>query len=264
MNRIDIKFNELKKKNKKALIPFVTAGDPNIATTEKIVLNICNKGADIVEIGLPYSDPLADGPIIQNSSQNALKNGVKTKDIMNCVKNIREHTDTPIVYLVYYNSIFRYGVDKFISDSGKCGVDGIIIPDLPIEERESIIDIAKKYEVYLIPLVAPTSKDRIKQIVNSGGGFVYCVSKNGVTGITGNINTNMKEYIDIVATYTDLPKAIGFGIKGPKMVAKFKEYCNGIIVGSALVDIIDKSSNEETVIKNAGSFVEELREALDS
>lgn len=263
MNRIDLKFEELKKQNKKALIPFVTAGDPSLESTVNIVLEMDKKGADIVEIGIPYSDPLADGPIIQGSSQRAIERGAKIKNIMEVVKKIRDKSDIPLVYLVYYSSIFKYGLEEFIFKASDCGIDGIIIPDLPIEERNDIINISKKYGIYLIPLVAPTSKKRIKEIAGLGAGFVYCVSKNGVTGVGEQIKTDIKEYMELVGSYTKLPKALGFGISGPDMAKKFKPYCDGIIIGSAIVNMIYKCENEKDILEKVGTFISKMKESLE-
>ncbi len=236
MNRIDKKFEDLKKEGRKALITFITAGDPDIETTYDIVLALEEGGADIIELGIPYSDPLADGPTIQASSQRALNKGVKIPDIMRIVEKIRLKSDIPLVYLVYYNSIFKYGMQKFLEESKKAGVDGLIIPDLPLEERKDILKEADKYSIYLIPLVAPTSKERIKLITENGKGFVYCVSITGVTGARENIETDIEEYMKTVSQYTDMPKAIGFGISTPEMAKKLKDFSDGIIVGSAIVE----------------------------
>lgn len=263
MNKIDNKFKELKKKHKKALIPFITVGDPDINTTEKIVINMVKHGSDIIELGIPYSDPLADGPIIQKSSQRSLKNGIKVKDIMKISLKIRKKVQVPLIYLVYYNSVFVYGVENFIIDSHKAGIDGIIIPDLPIEERTDIINIANKYDMYLIPLVAPTSNERIKNIVKGGGGFVYCVSKNGVTGIGGKM-IDMDSYISTINKYTNLPKAVGFGISGPEMANKLKQYYDGVIIGSAIINVISKSKDNCEAIENTGKFIDDIRKALDN
>lgn len=262
MNRIDLKFSQLKEKNEKALIPFITAGDPDLETTVKIVLAMENSGADIIELGIPYSDPLADGVTIQASSNRALKNGVKIFKIMDTVKNIREKIQVPLVYLVYYSSIFKYGMEKFIKECSSCGIDGLIIPDLPIEERKDIITMGGKYGVYLIPLVAPTSKERIEKIVRGARGFVYCVSVNGVTGARNSINTDIKEYMKIVSSYTDIPKALGFGISSAAMAEKFKPYCEGIIVGSALIDKIAEGKDKEDMLNSVKAFIGELKNAL--
>lgn len=262
MNRIDEKFKLLKEKNEKAMIPFITAGDPDLDTTVDLVIAMEQAGADIIELGIPYSDPLADGVTIQQSSTRALKNGAKISKIMNTVKEIRKKSQVPLVYLVYYNSIFKYGMEKFIEECSNVGVDAIIIPDLPIEERKDIIDVADKYGVYLIPLIAPTSKERIKTITNNGKGFVYCVSTTGVTGVRQKISTNIEEYMDIVSQYTKMPKALGFGISNAEMAKEFKPYCDAIIVGSAIVKKVAEGKNKEEVIENVTKFVSGIKEVL--
>ncbi|MDD3224860.1 MAG: tryptophan synthase subunit alpha [Clostridium sp.] len=262
MNRIEMKFKELKEKNEKAMIPFITAGDPDFKTTEKLVYAMEESGADIIELGIPYSDPIADGPVIQTSSLRSLKNGTKISKIMDEVKKIRKNTEIPLVYLVYYNCIFKYGMKKFIGDCKTAGVDGIIIPDLPIEEREDILKIADNYEVALIPLIAPTSKERIKKIVTHARGFVYCVSTTGVTGTRSSINTNMEEYMDTVSKYSKIPKAIGFGISNAKMAEELKKYCDGIIIGSAIVKKVDNEKDENSMISEVKDFVRDVKDVL--
>ncbi|EMT38785.1 tryptophan synthase, alpha chain [Thermoanaerobacter thermohydrosulfuricus] len=262
MNRIDKKFEALKGEGRKALITFITAGDPDIETTYDIVLALEEAGADIIELGIPYSDPLADGPTIQASSQRALNKGVKIPDIMKIVEKIRLKSDIPLVYLVYYNSIFKYGIQKFLKESKDVGIDGLIIPDLPIEERKDISEEADKYDIYLIPLVAPTSKERIKLITQNGKGFVYCVSITGVTGAREDIETDIEEYMKMVSQYTNMPKAIGFGISTPEMAKKLKDFSDGIIVGSALVERIAKGYNKSEMLQEVKSFVSSLKEVL--
>ncbi|MBE0067879.1 tryptophan synthase subunit alpha [Thermoanaerobacterium thermosaccharolyticum] len=262
MNRIDKKFYELKQKGLKAMIPFITAGDPSLDVTVELVFKMEEGGADIIEIGIPYSDPLADGPIIQASSTRALKNGTKINNIMNAVKKIRQKSEIPLVYLVYYNSIFKYGIERFVNEAKESGIDGLIIPDLPLEERKDIKEISEKYGIYLIPLVAPTSKERIKSICESGKGFVYCVSTKGVTGIRNSIETDIKEYMRTVSEYTNMPKAIGFGISGPDMAKRFAPYCDGIIVGSAIVKMINDSRSKEDIYDNVKKFIFSIKEAI--
>ncbi|MBE3592770.1 MAG: tryptophan synthase subunit alpha [Thermoanaerobacter sp.] len=262
MNRIDKKFEALKGGGRKALITFITAGDPDIETTYDIVLTLEEAGADIIELGIPYSDPLADGPTIQASSQRALNKGVKIPDIMKIVEKIRLKSDIPLVYLVYYNSIFKYGIQKFLKESKDAGIDGLIIPDLPIEERKDILEEVDKYDIYLIPLVAPTSKERIKLITENGKGFVYCVSITGVTGAREDIETDIEEYMKMVSQYTNMPKAIGFGISTPEMAKKLKDFSDGIIVGSALVERIAKGYNKSEMLQEVKSFVSSLKEVL--
>lgn len=262
MNRIYLKFKDLKNKGEKAMISFITAGDPDFKITEELVYGMEEAGADIIELGIPYSDPIADGVTIQKSSARALKNGTTISKIMQCVKSIRVNTEIPLVYLVYYNSVFKYGINRFIEECKKVGIDGIIIPDLPIEERKEILNIADKFEIALIPLIAPTSKERIEKIVTNASGFIYCVSTNGVTGARSEINTDIKAYMDTVSKFTDIPKAIGFGISSAKMAKELKEYCDGIIIGSAIVKKVDESENTEEMLKNVKGFVSEVKKVL--
>jgi tryptophan synthase alpha chain len=262
MNRIDKKFKELRENNEKAMIPFVTAGDPDLRTTAELVLAMEKAGADIIELGIPYSDPLADGVVIQESSNRALKAGAKISGIMDTVRQIRKSSQVPLVYLVYYNSILRYGMERFLSECSEAGMDGLIIPDLPIEERKEMLEIAGRYGVYLIPLVAPTSKDRIRKITDDGKGFVYCVSTNGVTGIRQEIGTDISGYMDIVSQYTGMPKALGFGISGPEMARKYRDHCDAVIVGSAVIKKIAGAACPEQAVAEASEFVSEIKAAL--
>ncbi|WP_186430793.1 tryptophan synthase subunit alpha [Clostridium sp. BSD9I1] len=260
MNRIDDKFQQLKKKDEKALITFITAGDPDLETTVELVLAMEKSGADIIELGIPYSDPIADGEVIQASSQRSLSQGSNIENIMDAVKKIRvSSSQVPVLYLVYYNCIFKYGIEKFLSQCSEVGIDGLIIPDLPLEERGEISNYALEQNIHLIPMVAPTSKERIGAIIEGGRGFVYCVSVNGVTGVRNNINTDLKEYMETVKTFSDIPVALGFGISDASMVKKYKEHCDGVIVGSALVKLIAENQGKEVEI--ATKFVKELKEA---
>ena len=261
MNRIDNKFSQLKKINKKALITFITAGDPDLQTTEELVIAMENAGADIIELGIPYSDPLADGITIQASSARALKAGAKIVNIMSTVKKLRETTQIPLIYLNYYNSVFKYGLEKFMKECSESGIDGLIIPDLPVEERADIIKVCDKFGIYLIPLVAPTSKERIKPITKDGKGFVYCVSVSGVTGTRNKITTNIEEYMTEVSKYTDMPRALGFGISSAQMVHKFKPYCDAIIVGSAIIKKVEQSKTPQEAVQNVKKFTLELATA---
>ncbi|OHW63206.1 tryptophan synthase alpha chain [Andreesenia angusta] len=262
MNRIDKKFQELKEKNEKALIVFITPGCPNLEITEELVLSMEKSGADIVELGVPYSDPIADGKVIESSSQLARENGVKTRTVMEMASGIRSKSEVPLVLLVYFNSIFAFGSEKFLKLASESGVDGIIIPDLPLEEREDIIEECNEYGVNFIPLVTPTSKDRIKEIASGGGGFIYCVSVAGVTGERKEFSADITDYMKSVAEVTEVPRAIGFGISSPEMASKYKELSEGIIVGSAIVrrTLEDKSNDE--IIEDVSSFVKSLKDAI--
>lgn len=262
MSRISKKFKELKLKNETALIGFITPGCPNTDITTDLVLEMEKKGLDIIEISIPYSDPIADGKIIQESSMLARENGVKAATVFKTIEEIREKSEIPIALMVYFNSIFAYGYDRFLNKCSEVGVDGIIVPDLPMEEREELLEIAELYKVDFIPLVTPTSKDRVANIVEGGSGFVYCVAVLGVTGERTDINTEIGEYIDIVSQTTDLPKAIGFGISTPEMAEKYKNFAEGIIVGSAIVKRTMEDKNNSDIIEDVSRFVNSLKEKL--
>lgn len=262
MNRIDMVFNDLREKGSKALITYITAGDPNLGATADLIIEMEKAGADIIELGIPYSDPLADGPVIQRASARALNNGIKIADIMNMVRSVRQATQIPLIYLVYYNSVFKYGIDRFVKEAHDVGIDGIIIPDLPLEERGEVFDITKQYSIHLIPLVAPTSHQRIPKIVENAGGFVYCVSTTGVTGERDEIQTNIKDYMEEVSRYTDMPKAIGFGISNPDMASQLKDYCDGIIIGSAIVSLIEKAASRDEMLDSVYRFIRGVKRVL--
>lgn len=264
MNRIEDKFNELKKLGKKALITFVTAGDPDLGTTKAIVREMAVRGADIIELGIPFSDPIAEGPVIQAANARALSKGVKIGGIMDAVKELRKDVDIPLLYLLYFNSILRYGIERFFRDCRASGIDGVIIPDLPFEEREEIEEFAKANEIIAITLVSPVSGGRIKEIAKDARGFLYCVSSLGVTGVRKDFNTDFQEFFSQINRASGIPKALGFGISSPEQVKALKDYCDGIIVGSAIVKIIENSEDSARAIRNIGEYVPKLRYALDS
>ncbi len=264
MSRIGVKFNELRELNKKALITFVTAGDPDLDGTKRIVEAMERNGADLIELGIPYSDPVAEGPVIQAANVRALKNNIKIKDIMNAVKDMRKTVEVPLIYLLYYNCIFKYGADRFFSDCADSGIDGVIIPDLPFEEKDEIDGVALKYGIDIISMVSPVSKERIEMISKSARGFLYCVSSLGVTGERNSFSTDFGEFFSIIDKYTSIPKAIGFGISTPEHVKSLKGYSDGLIVGSAMVRQIERSRNIEETIDNITEYVKVLRAALDS
>lgn len=250
MNRIEQKFNELKKQHKTAYITYVTAGDPSIEQTEKLVYAMEDAGADIIEIGIPFSDPLADGPVIQDAAVRALTNGVTISKIMNCVVNIRKNTNIPLLYLVYFNTILNYGVKDFVAKCVEVGIDGLIIPDLPLEERKEIIEYISENNIALIPLVAPTSKERIKDVISGGNGFVYCVSSLGVTGTRQDFYSGIEEYLEDVKKQSNLPIAIGFGISDKSKVERFSKIVDGVIVGSAIVRVVEKTNGDVEAVKD--------------
>jgi tryptophan synthase alpha chain len=255
MNRIDQKFIELKNKNKKALITFTTAGHPTIEKTKEIILLKDAAGADIIEIGIPFSDPLADGPVIQASSMKALKNGLKVKDVFRMVEEVRKVTEVPLVFLVYFNTIFNYGKKAFVDKCKTIGIDGLIIPDLPFEEEKELLMFLDD-SLYLIPLISPISKDRVKKILHQKKGFVYCITSLGTTGQADGFYKNTKNYLQSVKEVTDLPIAIGFGIKTTDQIQEFMPFIDGYIVGSRIVQCVEEHhDNLSKVVKLVTSLV---------
>lgn len=224
--------------NKKAFIAFITAGDPSLEKTEEFVLTAEKAGADLVEIGIPFSDPIADGPVIQEANVRALKNHVTTDDIFNLVASIRKKTDIPLVFLTYLNPVFKYGYEKFLKRCQELGLDGLIIPDLPFEEKGEIAPLAKQYGVDIISLIAPTSEQRIKMIAEDSSGFLYVVASMGVTGVRTEIKTDLPSILKAVKAASDTPAAVGFGINTPEQARTISQYADGVIVGSAIVKII--------------------------
>jgi tryptophan synthase alpha chain len=258
MNRIDVYFNKVKENNGKALIPFVTCGaDFTVEETADLVIELEKEGATVVEIGVPFRDPLADGPIIQNAYTKALTNGTKVKDVFRCVELIREKSEVPIVLMVYFNVVYFRGIENFMKEAAESGVDGIIVPDVPLEERGELIKACEENGLYLIPLVARTSRDRIAAITKDAKGFVYCVSTNGTTGERSTLDSGTEEYLAEVRKIVDIPMCIGFGISSKEVVKEVKDYCDGVIVGSAIVKRMAKGKKE--VI----DFIKDLKEGFN-
>lgn len=247
-------------KNTKAFIPFLTGGDPTIDKTEEYIYKMVEAGADIIEIGIPFSDPIAEGPVIQEANIRALKNGATPERIFEMVERVRTKTQVPIVFLTYLNPVFNYGYDKFFARCKKAGVDGIIIPDMPFEEKGELAEEAKKNGVDIISLIAPTSADRIQMIAKEAQGYVYVVSSLGVTGMRSEIKTDLKSIIDLVKQATDVPAAVGFGINTPEQAAEISKISDGVIVGSAIVKIIEKYG--ENAADEVYNYVKEMKDAI--
>lgn len=226
--------------NKKAFIGFITAGDPTIEKTEEFILEMADAGAALIELGIPFSDPIADGPVIQEANIRALSAGCTTDKIFEMVAEVRQKTDIPLVFLAYLNTLYRYGYERFCSRCQECGIDGVVIPDLPFEEREELVPTASKYGVDVITMVAPTSKERIKMVVKDATGFIYVVSSMGVTGARSEITTDVGEIVEIIRSVTDTPTAIGFGINTKEQVRKYSEIADGAIIGSGIVKIVEQ------------------------
>lgn len=239
MNRIGEVFN-----NKKAFIPFVTAGDPNLEITEKLVLKMAEAGADLIELGIPFSDPVAEGPVIQEADYRALEAGTTTDKIFDMVERIRNVTDIPIAFMTYVNPIYTYGVERFMENCKKVSIDAIIVPDVPFEEKEELLPYCEKFGITFISMIAPTSKERVKMIAKEAKGFLYCVSSMGVTGERREIGTEVGELIKIVKEVNDIPCAIGFGISTPEQATTMAAISDGVIVGSAIVRIVGQYGKE--------------------
>lgn len=244
----------------KAFIPFITCGDPDIATTKAAVLEMVKAGADLIELGIPFSDPTAEGPVIQGANLRALTGGIKTKDVFDLVRDLREETDIPMVFMTYANVVYSYGAEDFISTCKDIGIDGLILPDLPFEEKEEFLPICHRHGVDLVSLIAPTSEKRISKIAKEAEGFLYIVSSLGVTGTRSEITTDLGSIVKVVRESTDIPCAIGFGISTPEQAAKMAGLSDGAIVGSAIIKLLEKYGKDAP--KHIGKYVKEMKEAV--
>lgn len=246
--------------NKKAFIPFITCGDPDLETTAKIVRAAVENGADLIELGIPFSDPTAEGPVIQGANIRALKGGVTTDKVFSLVKELRTDVTVPMVFMTYANVVFSYGAEKFISACKDIGINGLILPDLPYEEKDEFLPICKKYGVALISLIAPTSENRIAMIAKEAEGFIYLVSSLGVTGMRTEINTDLKSIVDVIRQNTSVPCAIGFGISTPEQAKAMADLSDGAIVGSAIIKIIEQYGKDAP--RYVGEYVKKMKEAI--
>jgi len=233
-------------KNDTAFIGFITAGDPTIEKTVEFILAMDEAGCDLIEIGIPFSDPMAEGVVIQEANVRALKHNTTTDDVFEIVKRVRQKTNTPLVFLTYINPVFFYGYEKFFKKCNELGVDGIISPDLPYEEKAEIQDIASKNDVDVISLIAPTSKQRIQKIASDASGFIYVVSSLGVTGMRSEIKTDLNSILEDIREVTDLPLAVGFGINTPQQASNIGKIADGGNVGSENVKIIEEHGENAT------------------
>lgn len=246
--------------NGKAFIPFITCGDPDLETTAKIVREAVVNGADLIELGIPFSDPTAEGPVIQGANIRALKGGVTTDKVFDLVRELRKDVTVPMVFMTYSNVVFSYGADKFISTCKEIGINGLILPDLPYEEKEEFLPQCKKYGVDLISLIAPTSENRIAMIAKEADGFIYLVSSLGVTGTRSEISTDLKSIVDVIRQNTSVPCAIGFGISTPEQAKKMADIADGAIVGSAIIKIIEQHGKDAP--KYVGEYVKSMKDAV--
>ena len=259
MNRIDSKFLELKNAKKKAFIPYITAGDPDLDTTRRLVLELEKSGADIIEVGVPFSDPIADGPVIQRASERALKNGTSISDCLLLVNNIREVSDVPIVLFTYFNPLLSLCAAGLGNRLAAAGVDGVLVTDLVPEEADQYLDEMRSAEVDTIFLTAPTSTDeRLKRIADSCRGFVYAVSRTGVTGIRQSLTEAAADLVGRLRKFTDLPVALGFGISTREHVDEVWRFADAAVIGSRLVAEIESSSGPDDVVSRAAALTRDL------
>ena len=246
--------------NGKAFIAFVTCGDPDLETTGAVVREMVKNGADLIELGIPFSDPTAEGPVIQGANLRALNGGVTTDQIFEFVKELRRDVSVPMVFMTYANVVFSYGAERFISTCRKIGMDGLILPDLPYEEKEEFQPICRHFGLELISLIAPTSENRIAMIAGEAEGFVYLVSSLGVTGVRSEIKTDLTSIVEAIRRNTDIPCAIGFGISTPEQAARMAGLADGVIVGSAIVRLIEKYGRQAP--EHVGRYVKEMKDAI--
>ena len=247
-------------KNGKAFIPFITCGDPDLATTAAAVREAVKNGADLIELGIPFSDPTAEGPVIQGANLRALSGGVNTDMIFSFVRGLRTDVTVPMVFMTYANVVFSYGSEKFISTCAEIGIDGLILPDIPYEEKEEFLPLCHRYGVDLISLSAPTSENRVGMIAKDAEGFIYLVSSLGVTGERSKINTDLTAIVKTIRENTSVPCAIGFGISTPEQAKQMASLSDGAIVGSAIVRLLEKHGKDAP--KYIGEYVKSMKDAI--
>ena len=244
----------------KAFIPFITCGDPDLETTAAVVRAAAENGADLIELGIPFSDPTAEGPVIQGANIRALSAGATTDKIFDLVRELRCDVVVPMVFMTYANVVFSYGAELFISTCKEIGIDGLILPDLPFEEKEEFLPLCHQYGVDLISLIAPTSENRISMIAREAEGFIYIVSSLGVTGVRSEIKTDLASIVEVVRQNTDIPCAIGFGISTPEQARKMAALSDGAIVGSAIIRLLEQHGKDAP--KYVGAYVKSMKDAL--
>lgn len=255
MSRITAAFE-----NGKAFIPFLTCGDPDLETTEKLICAMAEAGADLIELGIPFSDPTAEGPVIQAANLRALKAGTTTDKIFAMVRRVRKNVSVPLVFMTYANVVFSYGTERFAQEAADAGMDGLILPDVPFEERDEFYNACENAGLELISLVAPTSHDRILSVAKEAKGFVYCVSSLGVTGERSKLSAEVEDMVSMVRQATGTPAAVGFGISTPQQAAEIAEKADGVIVGSAIVRIIGEYGRD--AVQPTADYVASMKSAL--
>ena len=247
-------------KNGKAFIPFVTCGDPDLETTAKLVRAMAEKGADLIELGIPFSDPTAEGPVIQEANERALKAGTTTDKVFQLVRELRRDVTVPMVFMTYANVVFSYGTERFLDACADVGIQGLILPDIPFEEKDEFDPACKAHGLELVSLIAPTSKDRIGRIAREASGFVYCVSSLGVTGVRAEITTDVAAMVRLVKRERDIPCAVGFGISTPEQAGKMAAQADGVIVGSAIMKLVAQHGRES--VPYVADYVKSMKDAV--
>lgn len=247
--------------NGKAFIPFITCGDPDTATTKSVIHAAVENGADLIEIGIPFSDPTAEGPVIQEANIRALNGGITSTKVLGMVRELREEGVTiPLVFMTYANVVYSYGSDEFLRECEAVGVDGLILPDVPFEEKGEFSEVCKAHNVALISMIAPTSEQRIAMIAREAEGFIYVVSSLGVTGVRSEITTDLDAIVKAIRRVSDVPCAIGFGISTPEQAARMSKIADGVIVGSAIIKLLAKYGRESA--RYVGGYVKSMKDAI--
>jgi len=263
MKRIEEKFAALRAKNEKALIVYLTAGDPSLRMTKQLIFALEKSGVDILEIGVPFSDPTADGPVIQEASQRALKAGTTLEGVLKMMAEVRKISEIPIVLFGYFNPIFSYGVKKFALAARAAGVDGVLIVDLPFEEAEELRNHTDKMGIDFISLIAPTTgQERLKKIAAKAAGFLYYISITGITGTAAPKIENIRNEVAKIRNMTDLPIAVGFGISKPQQVREIGRFADGVVIGSAAVRLIDENRNHQDLLKTVSDYIMSIKKEL--
>jgi tryptophan synthase alpha chain len=259
LSRIAETFARLAREGRRGFIPFITAGDPDLKTTRALVVELARAGASLIELGVPFSDPMADGPVIQRASERALRHGISVADVLACVHEVRRETDVPIVLFSYYNPLLQYGHERLCADARRAGVDGMLVTDLAPEEADEFAAVLKQHELDLIFLVAPTSTDvRLRMVAERASGFIYAVSRAGITGVQAEMSAAAEQLVRRVRATTDLPVAVGFGISTRAQVADVWRYADAAVVGSAIVAEIERHTAAPDLVTRIGAFARSL------
>jgi len=259
LSRIAAVFDKMKEEGKKGFIPFITAGDPDLATTRKLIIELAHAGSTLIELGIPFSDPMADGPVIQRASERALLHGVGVGDVFQVVSDARRETDVPIILFSYFNPLLQFGIEKLANEAKRTGVDGVLVTDLIPEEAEEFAATMRQNDLDLIFLIAPTSTDeRLKLIAERATGFIYAVSRAGVTGAREDMSAEAERLVRRVRQFSDLPVAVGFGISKPEHMVDVWRYADAAVVGSAIVSEIEKAESQDNAVRRVGAFARQL------